>query len=51
MSNKTGLSTILSNNPYIELNNQGQIITIELIKDNHILGRDRQRADLVVPSD
>lgn len=50
MTNKTGQTTLLSNNPYIELNNQGQIITLELKQDNHILGRDRLHADLVVPS-
>ncbi len=51
MSNKTGQTTLLSSNPYIELNNQGQIITLQLTQDHHILGRDRLRADLVVPSD
>jgi len=51
MTNKTGQTTLLSNNPYIELNNQGQIITLPLTQDHHILGRDRLRADLVVPSD
>ncbi len=51
MSNKTGQTTLLNSNPYIELNNQGQIITLQLTQDNHILGRDRLRADLVVPSD
>ncbi|NET16240.1 MAG: FHA domain-containing protein, partial [Okeania sp. SIO1H6] len=51
MSNKAGQTTLLNSNPYIELNNQGQIITLQLTQDNHILGRDRLRADLVVPSD
>ncbi|GGA55170.1 ATP-binding cassette domain-containing protein [Okeania sp. KiyG1] len=50
MTNKTGQTTLLSNNPYIELNNQGQIITLELKQNHHILGRDRLHADLVVPS-
>ncbi|MDE5107197.1 MAG: FHA domain-containing protein, partial [Trichodesmium sp. St17_bin3_1_1] len=50
MSNKIGQTTLLSNNPYIELNNQGQIITFQLTQKRHILGRDRRRANLVVPS-
>ncbi|NES76523.1 MULTISPECIES: ATP-binding cassette domain-containing protein [Okeania] len=50
MNKKTGQTTLLSNNPYIELSNQGQIITFQLTQDNHILGRDRLHADLVVPS-
>ncbi|NEQ40900.1 MAG: ATP-binding cassette domain-containing protein [Okeania sp. SIO3I5] len=51
MTNKTGQTTLLSSNPYLELTNQGQTITLQLTQDNHILGRDRLRADLVVPSD
>ena len=51
MRNKIGQTTLLSNNPYIELNNQGQIITLQLTQERHILGRDRHRANLVVPSD
>ena len=47
MSNKIGQTTLLSNNPYIELNNQGQIITFQLTQKRHILGRDRHRANLV----
>ena len=50
MSNKIGQTTLLSNDPYIELNNQGQIITFQLTQKRHILGRDRHRANLVVPS-
>ncbi|MEB3341497.1 FHA domain-containing protein [Okeania sp.] len=51
MTNKTGQATLLFNNPYIELNNQGQTITLELTQKRHRLGRDRLRADIVVPSD
>ena len=51
MTNKTGQTTLLSSNPYLELTNQGQTITLQLTQDHHILGRDRLRADLVVPSD
>ncbi|MBD2336821.1 ATP-binding cassette domain-containing protein [Calothrix sp. FACHB-156] len=41
--------TVLSTNPYLELNNQGQILYFELKKSQHILGRDPNVADLVVP--
>lgn len=38
------------NSPYIILNNQGEILpSIDLINDLHILGRDPQKADLLVP--
>ncbi|MBD2772795.1 ATP-binding cassette domain-containing protein [Iningainema tapete] len=37
------------NTPVVELNNQGQIIRLELEKDEHRLGRDRNWADLEVP--
>ena len=45
MSNKIGQTRLLSNDPYIELNNQGQIITFQLTQKRHILGRDRHRAN------
>lgn len=51
MKSKTGSSTVLSANPYLELNNQGQILHIELRQRQHILGRDCTEADLVVPDD
>ncbi|MGB3512178.1 MAG: ATP-binding cassette domain-containing protein [Microcoleaceae cyanobacterium] len=51
MNNKIGQPTLLSSNPYIELNNQGQTIALQLTQDEHTLGRDRLRADLIVPSD
>ncbi|BAY09838.1 ATP-binding cassette domain-containing protein [Calothrix sp. NIES-2098] len=41
--------TVLSTNPFLELNNKGQIIYFELKKPQHILGRDPNIADLVVP--
>ncbi|MBD2167963.1 ATP-binding cassette domain-containing protein [Calothrix membranacea FACHB-236] len=41
--------TVLSTNPYLELNNQGQVLYFELKKPQHILGRDPNVADLVVP--
>ncbi|MEM9149570.1 MAG: FHA domain-containing protein, partial [Cyanobacteria bacterium P01_F01_bin.3] len=37
--------------PYIELNNQGQLLRFDLVKDVHRLGRDRGWADLVIPED
>ncbi len=49
MSGQTGKSTVVSTNPYLELNNQGQILRLELKQPRHILGRDRTQADLVVP--
>lgn len=42
-------STIISKHPYLEANNQGQVIKLSLIKNQHILGRDPQRADLSLP--
>lgn len=51
MSGNTGQKTVLSTNPYLELNNQGQILRLQLQKDRHVLGRDRTAgADLVVPT-
>lgn len=49
MTGKTGTNTVFSTNPYLELNNQGQILHLELKQPQHILGRDRSLADLVVP--
>ncbi|GAB4228137.1 MAG: ATP-binding cassette domain-containing protein [Elainellaceae cyanobacterium] len=51
MANLTEQTTVLNRNPYLELNNQGQTMRLELTKDGHILGRDRQRCDLTVPQD
>ncbi len=41
--------TVLDSNPFLELNNQGQIIYLELKKQQHILGRDPNLADLLLP--
>ncbi|NJO40873.1 MAG: ATP-binding cassette domain-containing protein [Cyanobacteria bacterium RU_5_0] len=50
MTSRSGQhQTVISQNPFLELNNQGQVIRIDLTKDVHLLGRDRQRADLSVP--
>jgi ABC transport system ATP-binding/permease protein len=45
------LNTIIAQNPYLELNNQGVIKRFELTQDRHLLGRDSGRCDLVVPDD
>ena len=37
--------------PYIELNNQGQLLRFDLTQDVHRLGRDRGWADLLIPED
>ncbi len=42
-------ATLVSPKPFLELNNQGQILRFELQKDEHRLGRDRDWADLEVP--
>jgi putative ABC transport system ATP-binding protein len=50
MTNQPISKTILSTNPYIVLNNQGKILpSLDLTKAQHILGRDPQKADLLVP--
>ncbi|OCR02869.1 maltooligosyl trehalose synthase [Oscillatoriales cyanobacterium USR001] len=49
MSNQTQNKTHLVTHPYLELNNQGQTLRLELTKDEHILGRDPYKADLLVP--
>ncbi|MBD2205816.1 ATP-binding cassette domain-containing protein [Calothrix sp. FACHB-1219] len=41
--------TVFSSNPFIELNNQGEILYFELKKPQHILGRDPSTSDLLVP--
>ncbi|HEY9810849.1 MAG TPA: ATP-binding cassette domain-containing protein [Halomicronema sp.] len=42
-------STIISQNPYLEATYQGQIIKLHLTKNQHILGRDPQKSDLILP--
>lgn len=49
MTGRSGKQTALNTSPYLELNNQGEIIHFELTQDRHLLGRDTQYADLVVP--
>ncbi|NER33289.1 MAG: ATP-binding cassette domain-containing protein [Oscillatoria sp. SIO1A7] len=51
MSGNIGQQTVVGSNPYLQLNNRGQTIRLELEKKQHTLGRDRAIADLVVPPD
>ena len=37
--------------PFLELHNQGQAIKLDLNRDRHVLGRDPQQCDLLVPPD
>ncbi|MFH7025795.1 MAG: ATP-binding cassette domain-containing protein [Heteroscytonema crispum UTEX LB 1556] len=48
MSGSFEESTIVNPQPFIELNNKGQILRFELKEDVHRLGRDRDWADLEV---
>jgi ABC transport system ATP-binding/permease protein len=41
--------TIISNNPYLQLNNQGQIVNFELNRSQHTLGRDPNLVDFALP--
>ncbi|MDY7022202.1 MAG: FHA domain-containing protein [Cyanobacteriota bacterium] len=49
MTGRTGKQITSKTSPYLEMNNQGEIIHFELTQDRHLLGRDRQSVDLVVP--
>ncbi len=49
MTNNIGQPTALSDRPYLVLNSQGQVVQLELRQQQHVLGRDRTRADLIVP--
>ncbi|MGK7875579.1 MAG: ATP-binding cassette domain-containing protein [Xenococcaceae cyanobacterium] len=50
MTIQSSSKTVFSSNPYIILNNQGKILDpLELVASHHILGRDPQQADLIVP--
>ncbi|MGA7932500.1 MAG: FHA domain-containing protein [Kovacikia sp.] len=46
----TEQKTVLTQ-PFLELNNQGYSIQLFLTQDQHFLGRDPQRADLLIPTD
>ncbi len=43
--------TVIAPLPYIELNNNGQIVRFQLTKVEHILGRDPENADLLVKAE
>lgn len=51
MIRKPGKPTVVSTSPFIVLNNKGQIKRFELKENQHFLGRDPERADLVLPDD
>lgn len=52
MTNHPGQQTVLSVNPYLELNNHGKVMRLELTDSRHVFGRDRgSGADLLVPPD
>ncbi|MDJ0732578.1 MAG: ATP-binding cassette domain-containing protein [Nostocaceae cyanobacterium] len=54
MNNQLSNTTLLSNNPRIDLNNQGQYLPFDLTADYHILGREPQLSPpqgLKVPED
>ena len=43
------LAPVVSSQPAIELNNQGQVLRFSLQKDQYQLGRDRRWSDLDIP--
>ncbi|MEG4169530.1 MULTISPECIES: FHA domain-containing protein [unclassified Microcoleus] len=49
MTGNIGQLTALSDRPYLVLSNQGEVLQLELKQQQHVLGRDRTRADLVIP--
>jgi len=49
MIGNIGQPTALSDRPYLVLTSQDQILQLELKQSQHVLGRDRTRADLVLP--
>ncbi len=51
MASQSRSQTIFSGTPYLQLEYQGKQLTLDLRKDVHIIGRDPQQADLVVPQD
>jgi ABC-type multidrug transport system ATPase subunit/ABC-type multidrug transport system permease subunit len=51
MTNNYSEATVVNTEPYIELNNQGQVELLTLAKEMNALGRDPNWADLRVPQD
>ncbi|MBD2329649.1 ATP-binding cassette domain-containing protein [Alkalinema sp. FACHB-956] len=43
--------TLIGQAPYLELKKQGQVCRFDLTRDRHVLGRNPQLCDLVVPPD
>jgi ABC transport system ATP-binding/permease protein len=51
MTGQTHKKTNLIASPYLEIDYQGEVVRLELTKTEHVLGRDPQKADLLVPQD
>ena len=49
LTETSGDVTVVSTEPFIELNNQGQVLRFSLQKDIYKLGRDRKWSDLDIP--
>ena len=49
MIGKIGQPTAVSDRPYLVFSSEGQVVQLELKQPQHVLGRDRTRADLVLP--
>jgi ABC-type multidrug transport system ATPase subunit/pSer/pThr/pTyr-binding forkhead associated (FHA) protein len=51
MNTKIVNKNLPTKNQYLELKSQGKVLQIELNKPQHIIGRDRNSVDLVIPED
>ncbi|MCC3439744.1 ATP-binding cassette domain-containing protein [Microcoleus sp. PH2017_05_CCC_O_A] len=51
MTGQTHKKTNLIASPYLEIDYQGEVVRLELTKTEHVLGRNPQQADLLVPKD
>jgi ABC transport system ATP-binding/permease protein len=51
MTERSTKATVISKNPYIILDKQGDRISRDLIRPLHKLGRDPEQVDLIVPED
>ena len=43
--------TVVASYPYLELDNQGQIVRFQLDQERHVIGRDKDKVDLLLPQD
>ncbi len=43
------VKTVSIGNPFLQINNQGKIVILELSKPHHTIGRDQQMVDLAMP--